>query len=235
MKKSVLPAAAGLLVLFLLSGCASINNPYAFDRNQQISPPPVPASDMRQPVNQPGSLFGSNQPGYFSDIRAHHVGDIIVVEIVENSKAEKTNDSKAERTTSLRAGMPVLLGYEDRLIPNYTANAQVAVGADFSSNFDAKAELSKEDTMTAAIGCTVMEVFSNGNLMIRGQREIQVNGETQFIYLPGTIRSSDVDTNNTVTSTKLADARIEYSGRGVLSDKQQPGWLTRLLDTIWPF
>ncbi|MDR1396334.1 MAG: flagellar basal body L-ring protein FlgH [Desulfarculales bacterium] len=226
--------SAAIFAAFILSGCGGAGS-NSFNGNQQIDPPPSPQNAMRLPANQPGSLYTSYQPDYFSDIRAHHVGDIIVVEIVENSRAAKTNDSKAERTSEFRAGMPVLMGYESSLIPNYNATARVLLGADTSSTFDAKAELTKEDSMTAAIGCTVMEVFPNGNLMIRGQREIQVNGETQFIYLTGTIRSSDVDSNNTVMSTKLADARIEYSGRGVLSDKQKPGWLTRLLDHIWPF
>ena len=222
-----------LIGSFCLAGCAT--DPMSFDRTQQIYPPPDPTDQLRRPAAQPGSLYVAAEADFFSDIRAHRVGDIITVEIVENSKAEKTNDTKASRTTEFKAGIPYLLGYQNSLIPGYNSGDEHMIGADFKSAFDAKAELTKEDTMTAAIGCTVMEVLPNGNLIIRGQREIQVNGETQFIYLTGTIRASDVDTHNTVMSTKLADARIEYTGRGVLSDKQKPGWLTRLLDIIWPF
>jgi flagellar L-ring protein precursor FlgH len=229
--KKILLAAAFLSGLEL--GCAK--EPMGFNPNQQISQLPPPTEQLRRPSPQPGSLFTAQRGNYFTDMRARYVGDIITVEIVENSKAEKTNDSKASRTTTLRAGIPFLLGYENKLIPNNSQGNTSLLGADFESAFDAKAEMSKEDTMTAAIGCTVMEVLPNGNLIIRGQREIQVNGETQFIYLTGTVRAHDVTTKNTVMSHQLADARIEYTGRGTLSDKQQPGWLTRLLDSIWPF
>jgi flagellar L-ring protein precursor FlgH len=89
--------------------------------------------------------------------------------------------------------------------------------------------------MTASIGCTVVEVLPNGNLVIRGSREIEVNGETQYIVLEGVVRPVDVASDNTVKSTQIADAKIYYTGRGVLTDKQKPGWLARLLDHIWPF
>lgn len=233
MKKCLL--ACAFIVVFA-SGCA--NDRMTFERNEQIAQPPPPMEQFRRPTPQPGSLYVAN-PGtrgnYFTDLRARHVGDIITVEIVENSKAEKTNDTKASRTSEFKAGVPFLLGYENRLIPNYDSSKSSLISANVTSAFDAKAELSREDTMHAAIGCTIMEVLPSGNMIIRGQREIQVNGETQFIYLTGTVRPNDVTTHNTIMSTQLADARIEYTGRGVLSDKQQPGWLTRLLDTIWPF
>jgi len=109
------------------------------------------------------------------------------------------------------------------------------VQADFKSKHDAKAELTKEDTMTTSIGCTVIEVMQNGNLILRGSRELQVNGETQYITLQGVVRPIDVTSQNTVLSTQLADAKIYYTGRGVLTDKQTPGWLARLFDHIWPF
>ncbi len=229
MKKFVLACAFAVV---LGTGCA--NDPLSFNRTQQIGQVPPPVEQFRRPAPQPGSLYVSTRGDYFTDLRARYVGDIITVEIAENSKAEKTNDSKASRTTEFKAGIPYLMGYEDKLIPNSGSSANL-IGADFKSAFDAKAEMTKEDTMHAAIGCTVMEVLPNGNMIIRGQREIQVNGETQFIYLTGTVRPSDVTTHNTVMSNQLADASIEYTGRGVLSDKQKPGWLTRLLDSIWPF
>ena len=231
MKRLLLTCA--VVALLLMTGCA--RDPLSFDRNEQIGRVPPPVEQMRRPSPQPGSLYVSHRGDYFSDMRARRVGDIITVEITENSKAEKTNDTKASRTTEFKAGIPYFMGYEDKFIPNNRTGSANLIGADFKSAFDAKAELTKEDTMRAAIGCTVMEVMPNGNLLIRGQREIQVNGETQFIYLTCTIRPDDVSTSNTVTSNQLADARIEYTGRGVLSDKQKPGWLTRLLDVIWPF
>jgi flagellar L-ring protein precursor FlgH len=184
-----------------------------------------------------GSLFHEAQADLFTDMTARRVGDIVIVEITENAKAKKKNDTKAERKNTFKAGVAALMGYENDfpIHKGTVADDGTRVDADFQSKHDAKAELTREDTMTASIGCTVIEVLPNRNLVIRGSREILVNGETQHIVLQGTVRPTDITTTNTVYSTQLANARIHYTGRGVLTDKQKPGWLARLLDHIWPF
>ncbi len=216
-----------ILALGVLAGCA--NTPGSFDPKAQIPNPPAPSTELRRPVPRSGSIFTDAKADFYADLRARQAGDIIVVEITENSKAKKKNDTKAERTSSLSAGIPSLFGN------TVSTNPTAVVQADFANKHDAKAELSKEDTMTSSIGCTVIEVLPSGNLIIRGNRELQVNGETQYITLQGTVRPSDVTSTNTVASSKLADAKISYTGRGVLTDKQQPGWLARLIDNVWPF
>jgi flagellar L-ring protein precursor FlgH len=165
------------------------------------------------------------------------VGDIITVEIVENASAKKKADSKAERKNEFEAGISSFLGYSMKDLPlvKTPSDPEKLIAANFKSKHDTKAELKKEDNMTASIGCTVVEVSYNGNLSVRGSREIMVNGETQYIVLQGTARTADITSSNTVLSTQLADVKIFYTGRGVLSDKQKPGWLSRLLDNIWPF
>ncbi len=218
---------AGLTLAGFLAGCA--NTPGSFDPKAQIPPAPPSSVDLKRPVPTQGSLFAAARSDMYADLRAHQVGDIIVVEITENSKAKKKNDTKAERTGSLSAGIPSLLGNQ------VSTNPTAVVQADFSNKHDAKGELTKEDTMTSSIGCTVIEVLVSGNLVIRGNREVQVNGETQYITLQGTVRPSDVTSSNHVQSNQLADAKIHYTGRGVLTDKQSPGWLARLMDSIWPF
>ena len=222
--------------LVLAAGCAI---PEPFQAKQPVMPPPAPAVSLKNPALTTGSLFVEASTDLYTDLRAYRVGDIVVVEVTENSKAKKKNDTKAERTNEYQAGIPYLLGYEDRLRlgsgsdPSKTNSPLVQ--ADFKSKHDAKAELTKEDTMTTSIGCTVIEVMQNGNLILRGSRELQVNGETQYITLQGVVRPIDVTSQNTVLSTQLADAKIYYTGRGVLTDKQTPGWLARLFDHIWPF
>lgn len=224
-----------LAAMVLAAGCNV--RPGGFDPRANMPPPIYPPQDMRLAQPSPGSLFNARRSDLFTDLRASQVGDIITVLIVENAKAKKKSDTKAERGTSLKAGIPYLLGYSMKDLPVVKSDAKAAtlLEATFSNKHDAKGELSKEDSMTASIGCTVMEVFPNGNLFVRGSREIQVNGETQYIILQGTVRATDVTADNTVLSTQLADARIHYTGRGVLTDKQQPGWLSRLIDVIWPF
>lgn len=221
-------------LLLLAAGCAG--DPTLITANKPVMPPPPSAENLRPPRPAYGSTFTDRTPDYYQDLRARNVGDIIVVEIVENSKAKKKNDTKAERTNEYDASIPYFLGYAGGLRREAgSTNSDPLIGASVTSSHDAKAELQKEDTMTSSIGCTVTEKLPNGNLVVRGSRELQVNGETQYIILQGVVRPTDVTTANTVYSTQLADAKIYYTGRGVLSDKQKPGWLARLLDNIWPF
>jgi flagellar L-ring protein precursor FlgH len=232
MKALVFAFLAGLLILS--GGCAG--DPTLIQADKPVMPPPDPAVNLKPAKPAFGSMFTDRTQDFYQDLRARNVGDIIVVEIVENSKAKKKNDTKAERTNEFSAKVPYLMGYAGSLRrESGSANTDPLIGADFTSKHDAKSELKKEDSMTSSIGCTVVEKMGNGNLVVRGSRELQVNGETQYIILQGIVRPSDVTTNNTVYSTQLADAKIYYTGRGVLSDKQKPGWLARLLDNIWPF
>ncbi|HDG98416.1 MAG TPA: flagellar basal body L-ring protein FlgH, partial [Desulfobacterales bacterium] len=107
--------------------------------------------------------------------------------------------------------------------------------ASMSNSFDGSGSTSRDETMTASITARVVEVLPNGNLYIRGTRQIKVNNEVQYITLSGLIRPYDISPDNTVLSSYIADAKIEYTGKGAVSDKQRPGWLMRLLDYVWPF
>jgi flagellar L-ring protein precursor FlgH len=107
--------------------------------------------------------------------------------------------------------------------------------ASIQNNFTGSGETTRDESMTASITARVVEVTANGNLYIQGMREIKVNNEVQFMTLSGLIRPVDISPDNTILSSYVADAKISYSGRGAVSDKQRPGWLTRVIDFIWPF
>jgi flagellar L-ring protein precursor FlgH len=109
------------------------------------------------------------------------------------------------------------------------------IKASMKNEFDGSGQTSRDETMTASITARVVDVTPEGNLFIRGTREVKVNNETQYITLTGLIRPEDISPDNTVLSSYIADAQIAYSGSGSVSDKQRPGWLTRALDLIWPF
>lgn len=223
-----------VLALALLAGCAA--SPQNFQADAVIPPPVKPPVELRRPVPTTGSLFVASRADYFTDLRAHQVGDLVIVQIVENNKAKYKNDTKAKKINNFKLGVPRFFGMEGGFRrDNSDKKTDPLVEASTTSDFDAKSELKKEDTVTASIACTVIEVLPNGLLVVRGSREVQVNGETEHIILQGLVRPSDITTDNTVKSTQVADAKIFFTGRGVLTDKQQPGWLARLLDTIWPF
>jgi len=174
----------------------------------------------------------------FKDLRAYQVGDLVTVNIVETSKASKKANTKTERQSSINAGISNALGWEGKVgkigVPA-EFNNEVMFKASMKNSFDGSGETSRNETMTASITARVMEVTPNGNLFIKGTRQVKVNNENQIITLTGLIRPVDVSPDNTVLSSYIADAKIEYTGSGPVSDKQRPGWLTRALDFVWPF
>lgn len=111
----------------------------------------------------------------------------------------------------------------------------VGFGTTSNSDSTVSGEIKNENTVTATIAARVTRVMPGNLLQIEGAREIRVNGETQYMVLTGLIRPMDVDADNTITTNRIADAQIAYYGKGILSDKQKPGWFTRLMDNVWPF
>jgi flagellar L-ring protein precursor FlgH len=105
----------------------------------------------------------------------------------------------------------------------------------YANAHDGQGETTRSSYLNAYITAEVIDKTPNGNLVIRGSRQVQVNNENQFINIQGMIRIADISSNNIVPSTAIADAQIELNGQGVVSDKQRVGWLTRILDWVWPF
>jgi flagellar L-ring protein precursor FlgH len=107
--------------------------------------------------------------------------------------------------------------------------------AGLANSFDGEGATTRNSTLNAYISVQVIQVLPNGNLVIQGSRQVQVNNENQIINIQGVIRPVDIDATNTILSTAVAEAKIELNGQGVVSDKQNVGWLTRILDWAWPF
>ncbi len=193
-------------------------------------PPPKTLGSLWQEENGRAYLY--------EDMRAMRVGDILTVKIVEKHKGSKSADTAAQRESTLTnslAGSGV--GYFG--VPGFRLSdeARRGLGVDASSNnkFTGKGATSREGTLTGTISVIVMEVLPNGDLRVEGRREVTVNSEKQLMTIAGIVRRVDVDTKNTVLSSAIADAKIEYAGLGVLDDVQRPGWLVRVLDWIYPF
>jgi flagellar L-ring protein precursor FlgH len=170
-------------------------------------------------------------------MKAQRVGDIITINIVENSRANKTANTTTNRSNSVDSAIDALFGYEapGALPTPGDFNLMKGVRAGFNGQFSGSGSTSRNENITAKISCRIIQVLPNDNLVVRGSQEILVNNEKQYITVQGVIRPADVATDNSVLSTYLADARIEYTGEGDVSDKQRAGWLSRALDKIWPF
>lgn len=178
-----------------------------------------------------GSLWADSgaSTSLFQDTKAARIGDVVTVHIVENAKGSKDAGTKTGRTSTLSASAAALFG-----APNNITNRMNA-DASFDTSFDGSGSTSRSGALTADITTVVTDVFPNGNLKIEGHRDVTINREKETITLSGIIRPEDIGPQNTVLSTYVAEAVINYSGNGVLNDKQRPGWAMTILDWIWPF
>lgn len=242
--KAANPLLAPVLVA-LLSGCAGLlqagesenKSPLlgsyvrAGSYTQAARPKEAPHSDEDK-----ASLWSDKSPFLFIDKRASRVGDIITVLISESSSASKKASTDLERESSLTAALSALLGYEEAIrAKNSRFNPDSALSMSTTNDFESDGTTSRSGQLTATISAKIVEVLPNGNMAIEGRREITVNEEEQIIKLTGVIRPEDIDPDNTIQSRFIADAKITYTGEGVLGDKQRPGWFARIFDIIWPF
>lgn len=236
-----------LIVSFLMmSACAGRSAHQAQSASLPLPPVDVQEWNIRQeePESAAGLWSDTAFRNLFQDLRAYKVGDLVTVNIVETSQATKSASTQTNRQSSMDAGIDNLMGWEGRMknltsfgksdVRNAYDNTSVFKGS-MGSDFRGSGSTARNDTMTASLTARVIEVKPNGNLLIQGTRQIRVNNETQVIVLSGLIRPVDISPDNTVLSSYIGDARIEYAGTGALSDKQRPGWLTRAVDFVWPF
>jgi flagellar L-ring protein precursor FlgH len=225
-------ALTGLLLgaALVWSGCA--NDPFHSQQGRPAiqaypSPPPSP------PATE-GSAWREDAPlgMLFVDQKARTVGDLITVNIVETASATKEATTRTGRTSSLSAGVDAFFGLE-RYVPPGTNPTKIA--GSFSNNFDGNGKTARSGKVTATVTAVVTQVLPNGNLVIEGSREVTVNNERELIVVSGVVRPKDISPGNVVLSTALGQGRIAYYGSGIIAEKQRPGWLGRVLDTVWPF
>lgn len=183
-----------------------------------------------------GSIWQENSTGLVEDFKAQATGDILTVMISEQASASKEATTDTSRASSVAAGVPNLLGLETKMtgIQNWMDLSKL-LNASTDSKYAGSGSTTRKENLSATISARVIDVLPNGNLLIEGRRYVMVNHEEQLIILSGTVRPRDISRDNVVNSALIADARITYSGKGIISDRQQPGWLMNLLDKIWPF
>jgi flagellar L-ring protein precursor FlgH len=229
-KGLVLAMALGLIV----GGCASSRTV----KHEPITPETLgrPEPLGQEQFAEAGLWRGGRKIWLFRDLRAREVGDVVTVNVVETAKGSKNATTKTQRGSSIDAGIEAFLGYETWLEEhNSRFNSDNMVKARMAKGFDGSGTTTRTETMTASISARVVEVLPNDNLVIRGSRHVRLNHEDQIIVLSGIIRPEDISPDNTILSSFVADAKIEYFGKGVVSDEQRPGWLARILDAVWPF
>ena len=232
MFNNIIKKGAVLILLLLLTGCATL-----FGKKEEVK---ITASTPGEkalskiagpPEHTEGSLWAdtTSRPFYFVDLRASHVGDIVTVKVMENAKGGKETETKTARKSNMEAKVGSLFGMSaDRLL-------QAGAESDFNNKMEGTGSTSRSGNFVADVPSVITAVLPNGNLVVEGMREVRINNEKEVITLKGVIRPEDIAMGNTVPSNKVADAHIEYTGKGVLNDKNHPGWASRILDWIWPF
>jgi flagellar L-ring protein precursor FlgH len=191
--------------------------------SMNYAPPPPPPGTV---YNTAGSF------DLFMDLRARAIGDILTVMLVERTNASKESSTSTAKGSSVDTGFPVIAGRP------VTAGGTPILNNEFESEttFDGQADSSQSNRLDGSITVTVAERLPNGNLLVRGEKLITINQGEEFIRLEGIVRPVDIGPENTVPSTKVADAAITYSGRGNLQATNRPGWLTRFFNSpIFPF
>ncbi|MDP2307130.1 MAG: flagellar basal body L-ring protein FlgH [Pseudomonadota bacterium] len=220
------------LVLLPLLACAH------FDAVTSVAPPVVSAVSPVRVTSAPGSLWSEPEARALvgMDGNARRIGDLITVKVQDNSSTSLGADTNTGRTTDSSFGISALLGLETSIpIANPNMGGEISLGGNSESTMTGSGSTSRQGTLAATVTCQVMEVMTNGNLRIRGTKQVRVNRETQYLTLEGIVRPRDILMDNTIQSDFIAEARIEFTGAGVLADKQGPGWGTRVADMVWPF
>jgi flagellar L-ring protein precursor FlgH len=216
-----------ILIVLLAAGCAT-------------QPPANKFPALEQQLDKPrasygnGSLWQGSGGGLVDDFKARGKGDILTVVISETASASKEATTGTSRASDVAAGIPNLMGLEKAGINKYMDLSKL-LNASVSSKFNGSGSTTRKENLNATITARVIDVLANGNMLIEGHRNVLVNNEDQIIILTGTVRPRDVTPDNLVNSNLIADARIAYSGKGIISDRQQPGWLMGVIDKVWPF
>jgi flagellar L-ring protein FlgH len=183
-----------------------------------------------------GSLYAEGTPGLAEDHNASRVGDILVVKIDERDVASHQADTTLNKTDATTYGLPAALGFMAALKSKYP---DVDPAKLFSSTTDQKftgnGAVKREGTVTATLPVRVAQVLPSGDLFVEGTKVVMVGAEEKHIYVSGIVRRVDIAEDDSVPSSRIAEAEIEYTGRGDVSDTQRRGWLARTLSKLWPF
>lgn len=230
----------GIAFIFF-TGCAGLEKKSAPEKVtvNRFQESKVPFFEPPKPAE--GSLWSEvSEVSLFPDMRARKKGDIVTIRIVEDPEASLNANTNTSRSSSIDAAKLKFLGYMEALAEKNKRLAQNPgtddlMLASLGLKHTGKGTSDRDGHIKAYISAVVEDVLPNGNLYVNGQREIRVNNETQYITFSGIVRPEDISQSNEISSTYVANAKMTYSGRGVIADKQKPGWLGRVVDHVWPF
>lgn len=236
-----------LAVAALASGCSSI------DRLSQIGEKPK-LTEIENPTAQPGykpvqmpmpkpeqasynanSLWRNGSRAFFRDQRAARVGDIMTVTVNITDKANIANETQRSRTNKEDSGISDFIGAKTLGVQAQKVLPGRILTADSTASSDGKGSVNRQEALQTNVAAVVTQVLPNGNLVVEGKQEIRVNFEIRELIVAGIVRPEDIQSDNTIDSSKIAQARIAYGGRGQITDVQQPRYGQQVMDVLLPF
>jgi flagellar L-ring protein precursor FlgH len=233
--KSLIPVL--MVLIGLLSGCNSnvVKRDPAY---AAVRPEPV-----EQQENFDGAIFDArNNISLFEDYRARRVGDILTVRLEEQTDAEKESETTVSKNSNTSIANPTIFGAQPQFsLPNQlpldnTSNNNLAFGFGSDHDFQGEGESEQNNLLSGNISVSVVEVLSNGNMLVRGEKVITINQGNEYIRLSGMISPRDIEADNSISSVRIADAQISYVGDGPTQDANVMGWLSRFFaSALMPF
>ena len=222
----------GLTVVLVITGCTSSGELRLSERPDEPDFAPVPSESIAPPPPTNGSIYAQ---GYgvqlFGDKNAHRVGDVITVMLDERTVSQKSTQANSSRQSNVDLQAPQIGGNELGILNN-PLSAQI----NGDRSFNGSGTANQSNRLEGAVSVTVSEVLPNGVLRVRGEKWITLTRGEEYLRVTGLIRPEDINLDNTISSSKLADARIAYSGTGELADSTRQGWLTRVFSSpLFPF
>jgi flagellar L-ring protein FlgH len=243
----LLVTCAALVILSVASGCSSI------DRLSQIGEQPK-LNAIENPTAQPGykpvqmpmpkpetvsynanSLWRNGSRAFFKDQRASRIGDILTVTVNITDKANIANETQRSRSSKEDSGITDFAG--SKLLSGNAAKVLPGrlLTTDSTASTDGKGSVNRQEALQTNVAAVVTQLLPNGNLVVEGKQEIRVNFEIRELIVAGIVRPEDIQSDNTIDSSKIAQARIAYGGRGQLMDVQQPRYGQQVMDVLLPF
>ncbi len=216
-----------VIALMVLSGCVhkapKPDNPY-------YAPVQMPTFETPKPIN--GAIYhASTNRNIYSDGRAGRVGDIITINLTERTQSSKQSSTSLDKSTNVNLPTPNVMGE-----PVTVFGREVSAGVSGNSSFDGDSSSNMRNQLSGNITATIHEVYPNGVMLVRGEKWVTLNQGDEYIRISGLVRPQDIGPDNTLDSTRLADARITYSGTGATADVNVMGWISRFfISALMPF
>jgi len=219
---------AFLAAFAVLGGCATVAPPH----QEPSYEPTMPSEAVYARAPADGAIYHDAQNmELFSDPRAHRIGDILTIELVENTQASKKASTKTSKNNKDDIAAPTLFGKPATINGN-----PLSFGLNSNHAFAGDGESTQSNQLSGQITVTVAERLPNGNLIVRGEKWLTINQGQELVRIAGIVRPQDIGPDNTVASTRVANANIAYTGRGSLADANTQGWLSRFFNSkFMPF